>query len=131
MRKEGRPCGRPSVLLRRLPVLRRQLADPCRPVGQRRPDAGPVACATARAQQVVTDAAKERATPGRVIARVSDVLAGDPDRVAVHSSGAVVAPAWANGDARCRGAPLLFVAGKAVLRSRSLSMGTCEGPVTG
>src|SRR4051794_35228748 len=130
MREKGRPCGRPFVFLERLPLLRLQLADPRRPVRQAGTRAGPAACATARAQQIVAGAAhEERAAPRRVIARVGDVLAGDPDRVAVHRSSAVVAPARANGDTGCRGAPLLFVAGEAVLCGRSLSMGTCEGPV--
>src|SRR6266498_4960871 len=75
-------------------VLRSQLADPRRPVAERGPGAGPVARTGARAQQVVAGSAREeRASPGRVVAGVGDVLAGDPDRVAVHGCGAVVAPA--------------------------------------
>src|SRR5205823_7916346 len=56
--------------------------------------AGSVARATAGAEQVVSGSAREeRPAPVGVVATLSDVLAGYPDRVAIHDCGAVVAPA--------------------------------------
>src|SRR6266487_2344803 len=56
--------------------LRRQLADPRRPVRERRAFARPMACATARPEQIVSGSAhEERAAPVGVGARVVDVLA--------------------------------------------------------
>jgi len=56
--------------------LRRQLADPRRPVRERRAYAGPMAGAPARPEQVVAGAAREeRAAPVGVVTRVVDVLA--------------------------------------------------------
>src|SRR5262245_66243839 len=80
---------------RRLRRLRGQLPDPRRPVGEGSAGARPVACASARPQQVVAGAAhEERAAPRRVVAVCGgDVLAGDPDRVTVDGGRAVVAPA--------------------------------------
>src|SRR5947208_740217 len=64
----GRPP--PDVYL----VLRRELADPRRPVGQRGAHARTVACATACAEQVVAGAAREeRAAPVGVVAAARDV----------------------------------------------------------
>src|SRR5919201_2128385 len=93
-------------------VLRRQIADPRRPVGGRGTHARPVARATACPEQVVTAAAhEERAAPIGVVASVGDVLAGDPDRVAIDGRCSVVAPAGAD-----RGRePRLLVAGEAVV----------------
>src|SRR5207302_1020411 len=74
-----------------------QLADPRRPVGKRGARARAVARATARAEQVVASAAREeRAAPVDVVASVSDVLARDPDGLAVDRSRPVVAPARAD-----------------------------------
>src|SRR6266498_1081574 len=115
-------------------VLRSQLADPRRPVAERGPGAGPVARTGARAQQVVAGSAREeRASPGRVVAGVGDVLARDPDRVAVHRSCTVVPPAWADRDARVCGlvAPLSLVAREAVFGCSSLSIWACERPRAG
>ena len=68
-----------------LRTLWRQLADPRRPVGERRAYAGPMAGAPARTEQVVSGSAHEkRAAPVGVVAAVVNVLAGDPDRVAAH-----------------------------------------------
>ena len=65
--------------------LRRQLADQRRPVGERRAYARPMAGAPACTEQIVSGSAHEvRAAPVGVVTRVGDVLAGDPDRVAVH-----------------------------------------------
>src|SRR5690348_2333643 len=78
--------------------LGRQLADTCRPVRERGPYAWAVAGAAAGAEQVVAGAAREeRAAPVGVVAGVGDVLAGDPDRVAIDRRGAVVAPARTDG----------------------------------
>src|SRR5438552_15452943 len=97
MHEKGRPCGRPSRVFPYALLLRGELADPRRPVGER--GAGPwgsrrVGGSTcAGSQQVVTGAAREeRAAPGRVVAGVGDVLAGDPDRVPVRGCCAIVAP---------------------------------------
>src|SRR5215472_15283834 len=77
--------------------LGRQLADPRRPVRERGPRAGAVARAGARAEQVVAGATREeRAAPVGVVAGVGDVLAGDPDRIAIDRRRAVVAPARAD-----------------------------------
>ena len=93
------------------PELWRQLADPRRPVAERSAQAGPMGWAGARTQQVVTGvASKERATPIGVAAGVGDVLAGDPDRVPVHGSRAVISPTRPR-----RVAHLRFIAGKAVV----------------
>src|SRR5919197_1318562 len=114
MQEKGRPCGPhfgPSVLPG---SLRSQLADPRRPVGGRRARAGPVARTSARAQDVVTSAAgEERATPVGVVARVGDVLTGDPHRIAVHGGGTVVAPTRSGPGREAR----LLVAGEPVVGS--------------
>src|SRR5204863_9281590 len=100
--------------------LRRQLADPRRPVGAGAARAGPVAGTTARAEDVVAGAAREeRAAPVGVVAGAADVLAGDPDRVAVHGGSAVVAPPRAD---RVR-EPRLLVAGEPVVRGCSRATG--------
>src|SRR5438093_1284052 len=101
--------------------LRSELADPRRPVGEGRSGARPMRCAAAGTEQIVTGTAhEERSAPDGVVARVGDVLAGDPDRVAVHGRGAVVAPARAKGV----GETLLFVAGEAVVRG--CAEATCD-----
>src|SRR5689334_13398482 len=83
--------------------LRRQLANPGRPVGERGARARPMRCSTASAQQVVAASSDEEwPAPGGVIAGLGDVLTGDPDRVAVHSGRAVVAPAGARRAANLR-----------------------------
>src|SRR5215475_9039376 len=75
-------------------TLRYELADSRRPVAERRPPARPVRRTTACAQQIVTGAADEEWTaPLGVIARLRDVFARDPDRLAVDSCGPVIAPA--------------------------------------
>src|SRR5205823_5589411 len=61
----------------------------------------------------------ERPTPSGVVTGMADVLAGDPDRVAIDCSRTVVAPPGAN---RVR-EPLLLVAGEAVVRGCTLSAG--------
>src|SRR5205085_9776770 len=109
-RRERRACASPQRIeasgagvsagpvvtaLRMRKSLRRDLADPRRPVGERTAPARAVARATARAEQVVAGAEEERAAPVGVVAAVSDVLARDPDGVAVHRGRAVVAPARA------------------------------------
>src|SRR6185437_15470779 len=89
-----------------------QLANPRRPVRERGPPARAVARATARAEQVVAGAAcEERAAPVDVVAGVGDVLAGDPDRVAIDRRRAVVAPACADAVRE----HLLLVAGEPVV----------------
>src|SRR5215469_17486294 len=90
-----------------------QLANPRGPVRERGPHTGTVARASARAEQVVAGAAREeRAAPVGVVAGAGDVLAGDPDRVAIDRSCAVVAPARAD---RVREI-LLLVAGEPIVR---------------
>src|SRR5213592_3154036 len=114
MQERGPACGRPS---RRAPgwsALRREVADEGGPVAQRRTVPWAVVGAAARAEQVVARAAREeRAAPVEVVARMrgSD-LTGDPDRVAVHRCGAVVAPPRA----RRVAADLCLVAREAVVR---------------
>src|SRR2546423_6526943 len=108
MHEEGRPCGRPSRFNESCPGLRSQLADPRRPVRERASPTGAMSGAATRPEQVVTGAAEEeRAAPVGVVARVSDVLARDPDGIAVYCRGSVVTPARADGV----GEPLLSVAG--------------------
>ena len=63
-------------------------------------------------------APKNRPPQVGVVAGVGDVLAGDPDRVAVHGSRAVVTPAGAR-----RVADLRLVAGEAVVLGGALSAG--------
>src|SRR5690242_6744235 len=109
------PIG--SQSLRR---LGRQFADPRRPVRERGPHARAVARATAGAEQVVAGAAREeRAAPVGVVAGVGDVLAGDPDRIAIDRRRAVVAPAGAD---RVR-EDLLLVAGEPIVRGRAGAAG--------
>src|SRR5262245_14115944 len=87
--------------------LGRQFANPRRPVRERGPRARAVARATARAEQVVAGAAgEERAAPIGEVAGAGDVLAGDPDRVAIDRRRTVVAPACADAARE----PLLLVA---------------------
>src|SRR5947207_12356742 len=125
MQKRGPACGRPSPGSSTR-SLRSQLADPRRPVGERRSATGPVARAATRTEQVVAGPAhEERATPSGVVARVTDVLAGDPDGVAVHRSSAVVTPARPDRI----GEPLLFVAGEPVVGSGAFTTRN-ETPVT-
>src|SRR5919201_6765693 len=96
MQEEGRPCGRPSSRTRCCSGLRSELADPRRPVAERRSGTRAVARATAGAEQVVTGAAREeRAAPIDVVAGTADVLAGEPDGVADDSGRPVVTPARA------------------------------------
>src|SRR4051812_21107420 len=119
MQKEGRPCG-PALLVFRLSgyALGRELADERRPVSNRCPGAGAASRAGTRAEQVVAGAAREeRAAPGRVVARVPDVLAGNPDGVAVRRGSAVVAPARS----RRIAAHLLLVAREAVVDCGTLA----------
>src|SRR5215467_7983053 len=98
--------------------LRGQPADAGRPVGERGTHTGPVTRATTRPQQVVACAAcKERAAPIVVVTGAGNVLAGDPDRVAVDCRRAVVAPARAD---RVREA-LLPEACKAVVRGDAVA----------
>ncbi len=79
-----------------LRTLWRQVADPRRPVGERRAYAGPMAGAPARTEQVVSGSTrKERAAPIDVVTAIVDVLAGDPDGIAVHGGCAEVTPARA------------------------------------
>src|SRR6266511_1325756 len=114
-RKRADLAAGPLVLASSL-VLRGQLADPRRPVAECGPRPGTVTCPGTGAQQVVAGSAREeRAAPGRVVAGVGDVLAGDPDRVAVHGCGAVVAPAGP----RRVAADLLLVAREAVVHRES------------
>src|SRR6266404_3107958 len=55
-----------------------------------------MAGSAARTEQVVAGSTREeRATPVGVVAGLGDVLAGDPDRVAVHGGRPVVTPAGA------------------------------------
>src|SRR5712691_13292260 len=91
------PALRPAPFRQSVALpLGRQLANPGRPVRDRGPRAWAVARATARAEQVVAGAAgEERAAPVGVVAGAGDVLAGDPDRVAVHGRCPVVTPAGA------------------------------------
>src|SRR5207247_11220020 len=106
--------------------LRRQLADPSGPVGERGPRTRRVrragryravrredhrpACAGT--EQVVSGAAKEERTAEvGVAARMGNVFAGDPDGIPVNCRSAVVTPARAD---RVRKA-LLLVAGEAVV----------------
>src|SRR2546422_699800 len=101
-------------------VLRRQLADPRRPVGERGARARAMRCTAARTEQVVTGTAdEERPAPVGVVARVSDVLAGDPDRLAVHGRCAVVAPTRADRE----GEPLRLVAREPVVRGSTRAAG--------
>src|SRR5919198_3178696 len=117
MHEEGRPCGRPSRHSME-DALRGELADERRPVAERRPRPWAAARAGTRAEQVVTAAAhEERAAPRRVVARVADVLTRQPDRVAVHCGGAVVAPPRA----RRVAADLLPVAREAVVHRGTLT----------
>src|SRR5690242_35097 len=92
MQGRGPACGRPSLHFRALVELRRQLADPRRPVGKRRSRPDGTRSAGTRTKQVVARTTVERAQPGGVVTRVGDVLAGDPDGVAVHRRRAVVTP---------------------------------------
>src|SRR4029077_7515131 len=98
------PALRPALLLLRFSSrLWRELADPCRPVAERSPCSRPVGRTGARAEQVVACTTREeRAAPGRVVTRVSDVLTRDPDRVPDHCGRAVVTPAgpWRVADLR-------------------------------
>src|SRR5690242_12575737 len=74
--------------------LRSELADPRRPVRKRGSWARPMARPAARPEEVVARAAdEERSAPVGEVARVSDVLARDPHRVAVDCCGTVVTPA--------------------------------------
>src|SRR5262249_24574487 len=117
--RRGRPL-RPAPLAESVRALGGQLADPGRPVRGRGPRARAVARASARAEQVVAGAAgEERAAPVGVVAGVGDVLAGDPDRVAIDRRRAVVAPARAD---RVR-EPLLLVAGESIVRGSAEATG--------
>src|SRR5260370_32790723 len=72
-----------------------------------------------RSQEIVPAAdKKERATPIGVDAGVGDVLAGDPDRVPVHSSRAEISPTRPR-----RVAHLRFIAGKPVVLRGSAPAG--------
>src|SRR5262245_3487052 len=74
--------------------LWRQLANPGRPVAERGARSRSMVRATTRAQQVITNPAHEEwAAPVGVVTGLGDVFAGDPDRVAIHSRGAIVSPA--------------------------------------
>src|SRR5919202_2050214 len=111
----GSPPGRAGRLESRRWRLRRELADARRPVAKGRTRAGGAGARGAGAQLVVARGGPEEATtPRGVIARVGDVLTGDPDRVAVHRGGAVVAPARSG-----RVADLRLVAGEAIIRGGS------------
>src|SRR5690349_21243624 len=101
-------------------TLRPQLADARRPVGDRGTDAVTVGRPATRTEQVVTGAAdEERPAPVGVAAGAADVLAGDPDRVTVDGSGAVVAPPGPNRVGEVLG----LVARETVVRSGSLPAG--------
>src|SRR5919204_3565858 len=118
MHEKGRPCGRPFSIQRSAPGLRSELADERRPVGEGTPRARPVIRSAACAEEVVaTSTGKERAAPLRVVARVADVLARDPDGIPVDCGGTVVAPTRANGVRE----PLLPVTGEAVIGSRTFA----------
>src|SRR5215831_12311580 len=81
-------------------------------------------CASTCTQQIISAATKEEwAPPGGVIAGLCDVLAGDPDRVAIDSRCTIITPA------RAQRINLRFVAGKAVgsrltLATRNIVPGT-------
>src|SRR5919199_936739 len=114
----GSPPGRAGRLESRRWRLRRELADARRPVAKGRTRAGGAGARGAGAQLVVARGGPEEATtPRGVIARVGDVLTGDPDRVAVHRGGAVVAPARAGWISTY----LRLVAGQAIVRGSSLA----------
>src|SRR5580765_3690657 len=110
--QRGGPALRPALqLLRFSRRLRRELADPCRPVAECRTCTRSMRGTATRAEQVVACATREeRAAPGDVAARLGDVLARDPDRVPDHGCRAVIAPAGA-----WRVADLRLVAREAVV----------------
>src|SRR5205809_5775142 len=89
-----------------------ELAYPGRPVSERRAQPGGAGRRGTGAKLVVTAGRPEEApSPCGVVARVGDVLAGDPDRVAVNGRRTVVAPARADGVRE----PLRLVTGEAVV----------------
>src|SRR5438270_9448346 len=74
-------------------MLRSELADAGRPVREGSTDARSVRRSAARTEQIVAGSTREEGSaPVGVVARVRDVLARDPDRVAVDRGRAVVAP---------------------------------------
>src|SRR5205814_6971842 len=74
------------------------LADARRPVAEGSAGSGSIRGSRAGAQKVVaTPSCEEWAAPCRVVASVRDVLARDPDRVAIDCGRAVVAPPRARG----------------------------------
>src|SRR4051794_13728749 len=114
IRRAGHPLAKRGPRARQaMPGLRDERADEGRPVAEGGALARAVVRPTAGAEQVIAGAAgEERPAPGRVVAGLGNVFAGDPDRVAVDGRRAVVAPAGARRGA----ADLLRVAGEAVGR---------------
>src|SRR5947208_8614132 len=91
--KEGDHLAVVPFTFRQVAVLRSELADAGRPVREGSTDAGSVRRPCAGTEQVVTGSTcEERSAPIRVVARVRDVLARDPDRVPVDCGSPVVAP---------------------------------------
>src|SRR5689334_3614610 len=56
-----------------------------------------MACTTTRTEQVVAGSAdEERTAPISIVATTGNILAGDPDRVAIDSRCTIITPARAN-----------------------------------